>query len=270
MYNPQYTKIFYNACGEAEWERLEKTAYGRLQAIIHTEFLQRYTKPGDKVLDAGSGPGRFSIAAARIGARITALDISGNQLALAKQKIAETQLSDQIDQFVEADIVDLSQFPSEHFDKVICFGGALSYVCEKRQRAVQELARVTKSGGNLLVSVMSLLGSCREPDKASSLWPSFWEVLKTGDLPGFPSRHANIQHAPMHLYAAEELRSLFAGYRILEMAGSNVTASEQSPSLEHISADPQAWATVVELERKINTNPGLVNSGSHIILVAQK
>jgi ubiquinone/menaquinone biosynthesis C-methylase UbiE len=282
MYNPQYTRAFYNACAEAEWERLERSAYGRLQAIIHTDFLQRYIKPGDRVLDAGSGPGRFSLVAAQNGAKVTVLDISDKQLALAREKITESRLSDNIEQFVEADIADLSRFPSGHFDKVICFGGALSYVCEMRLKAAQELLRITKKDGILLISVMSLMGSClihvgipdleslREPDKSSPARPAFWEILKTGDLSGFPSKHAKMQHAPMHLYTAEELRSLFKECRILELAGSNVTASEYSQSLEQISADPQAWATLVELERKINSNPGLVNCGTHIILVAQK
>jgi hypothetical protein len=54
MYDPAYTKRFYDAYGEAEWLRLEKTTYGRLQAIIHTDFLKRNIKPGDRVLDAGS------------------------------------------------------------------------------------------------------------------------------------------------------------------------------------------------------------------------
>jgi SAM-dependent methyltransferase len=282
MYNPQYTRAFYNACGEAEWERLERSAYGRLQAVIHTDFLQRYIQQGARVLDAGSGPGRFSIIAARCGAHVTVLDISDKQLELAKRKIAEARLSDKIEQFVQADIADLSRFPSEHFDRVICYGGGLSYVCENRQKAVQELMRVTKKSGVLLISVMSLLGaslldveipdleSLRDPDKSSPARPSFWEILNTGDLAGFPSRHADMPHAPMHLYTAEELCSLFKGCQILTLAGSNVTASEYSQSLDRIATDPQAWATLVELERKINSNPGLVNSGSHIILITQK
>jgi GTP1/Obg family GTP-binding protein len=41
MYNPKYTKAFYNAYGEVEWNRLERSAYGRLQSIIHADFIQR-------------------------------------------------------------------------------------------------------------------------------------------------------------------------------------------------------------------------------------
>lgn len=70
MYNPDYTKRFYDAYGEREWARLERSAYFRLEAITHADFIHRYVKPGDRVLDAGSGPGRFSILLTQIGARV--------------------------------------------------------------------------------------------------------------------------------------------------------------------------------------------------------
>jgi len=65
MYNPVYTQAFYDAYGTREWSRLEATAYGRLQAIIHTDFIERFLQPGDRVLDAGCGPGRFAIPISR-------------------------------------------------------------------------------------------------------------------------------------------------------------------------------------------------------------
>lgn len=280
MYNPQYTSDFYNAYGFAEWSRLEATAYGRLQAIIHTDFIQRYVKPGDRVLDAGSGPGRFAIEIARVGATVTVLDISGGQLELARQKIAEAGLTDYVKQYIEADISDLSLFPGGCFDCVVCYGGALSYVCENRFKASAELMRVTRQDGTILISVMSKLGSIlgltrqpdilslKEPDKGT--YAGFWQVLERGDLPGFPSRKAKMVHAPMHLYTADELQTLFKDCRMLETAGSNVTVAERGESVEKIAADAQAWQTLVELERKLDSNPGLVNCGSHIILVAQK
>ena len=107
MYNPKYVNTFYNAYGEFEWSRLEATPFGRLQAIIHEDFILRYVKSGDRVLDAGSGPGRFSITVARAGGMVTALDISDKQLEIAKQKIADTGQLDRIERFIQADICDL-------------------------------------------------------------------------------------------------------------------------------------------------------------------
>jgi hypothetical protein len=110
----------------------------------------------------------------------------------------------------------------------------------------------------------------KEPNKSTLQQPGLWQPLKTGDLYGFPSRRTKLIHAPMHLYTAEELKSLFGNTQILEIAGSNVTIRGYSPSVEQIAADPLSWETLIELERKINTDTGLLNSGSHIILAARK
>ena len=283
MYNPEYTKRFYDTYGQREWARLESSAYNRLEAIIHADFIRRYVRPGDRVLDAGSGPGRFSILLAQIGALVTVLDISPQQLALARQKLTEAGTLDRVEQFIEADITDLSMFPSNYFDTVICLGGALSYVCERRQQAADELMRVTKPSGTIIVSVMSVLGSVlgvvktpelpylKEPDKRDLDMPgmaSFWEVYETGDLSGFPS-HAGVSHAPMHMYTAKELEELFHRFEILQVAGCCVTLSEYLKTPEEITQEP-VWSTVIELERRVNTNPGLVNTGNHIIMAARK
>ena len=276
-YDPDYTSKFYDAYGRLEWDRLEATAYGRLQAIIHTDFIRRYVRHGDRVLDAGCGPGRFAAVTAELGATVTALDLSERQLQLAKEKIGEAGLLERIDAFVSADITDLSLFPDRRFDVVVCYGGALSYVCEHRHRAACEFVRVVRPGGILLLSVMSRYGAVADlvrrpamPDLEDPEGRRVWQVFEDGDLPGFPSPRVNMQHPPMHLFTSGELRGLLPGCRVLEMAGSNVTALEGYTSTEEVLANRQAWSTAVALERELNTRPGLVDSGSHIIMAAQR
>ena len=282
MYDAEYTRKFYNHYGEKEWGRLERSAYGRLEAVTHNDFLERYVKPGARVLDAGSGPGRFSISLSRLGARVTVLDISDTQLELARKNVAEAGVSDSIEQYIRGDICDLSKFGDSSFDAVVCFGGALSYVCEHRQKAADELVRVTKPGGVILVSAMSVLACVlgvvkaadlpylNEPDNPDigEVGISFWDVLRTGDLPGFASK-SGMRHAAMHMYTAEELARLFNRFEILETAGCCVTLSEYSKTPDELAQEP-AWSTIVELERKLRIDPGLVNTGSHIILAARK
>jgi ubiquinone/menaquinone biosynthesis C-methylase UbiE len=281
MYNAEYTRSFYNAYGALEWDRLETRPYGRLQAIIHEDFIGRYIKPDDKVLDAGAGPGRFSIVAGRAGAKVTVLDISDKQLEIARQKITEAGLIKQIDKFIRADICDLSLFPGGTFDMVICFGGALSYVCEQRQQAVNELIRVARPGGVILVSVMSRLATVigeaqradlhnlTAPDGAGPERPGIWPVLETGNL-FFKSVKIDRMHPAMHLYTAAELKALFHTCSVKEIAASNAVLREASPVDDTLAANPAAWATVVEMEKRLNHEPGLVDTGSHIILAAVK
>ena len=74
----------------------------------------------------------------------------------------------------------------------------------------------------------------------------------------------------MHMYTSGELRSLLPGCAVLELAGSNVTTFEGSTALSEVAADPKAWQTTVSLERGMNSEPGLVDTGSHIILVDRR
>ena len=276
-YDADYARRFYDAYGHLEWDRLEVTAYGRLQAIIHTDFIKRYVRRGDRVLDAGCGPGRFAAVAAGLGATVTVLDLSERQLQLAKETIGEAGLLDRIDAFVSADIADLSLFPDDHFSVAVCYGGALSYVCEQRHRAASELVRVVRPDGILLVSVMSRYGRLANMVRTSVMPaledPEGWHiprVAEDGDLPGFLSRRVNMQHPPMHLYTSDELRGLLPACRVLELAGSNVTIFEGSTAIDQLPSDSKSWSTVVSLERELNTQPGLVDGGSHIIMAAQR
>ena len=277
IYDPNYTRKFYDAYGSHEWGRLEVTAYGRLQAIIHTDFIGRYVRHGDRVLDAGCGPGRFTATVAKLGAAVTALDLSERQLEIAEEKIREAGLLEAVDAFVPADITDLSLFSDGQFDAVICYGGALSYVSERRHRAASELVRVVRPGGILLISVMSRYGAIvdlvRRPAMYALRDPEgvhVWRVAEDGDLPGFASTRVDMQHPPMHMFTSEELRRLLPGCRVLEVAGSNVTTFEGSTTFDEVLGDQQAWTTAVELERELNSRPGLIDTGSHIIMAAQR
>ena len=77
-YEPEYTRTFYDAYGSLEWDRLEVKAYGRLQAIIHADFIGRHIRQVDRVLDAGCGPGRFTASSREARERsVTALELVG-------------------------------------------------------------------------------------------------------------------------------------------------------------------------------------------------
>lgn len=215
---------------------------------------------------------------ARLGARPTLIDTSAVQLRLAREQVEREGVAEQVEDIVRADIVDLRRFPDGSFDVTVCFGGALSYVRDRRFDAARELIRVTRPGGMLLVSVMSRYGASanlvRRPvidflkgERESMVW----KVLETGDLSGVPSTKVPGQaHPSMHLFSGEELVDLFSACEVVSVAGSNVTATEGTKALDEVAADPDAWTTAVEMERTMCKERGLVDSGSHVILVARR
>ena len=92
-YDPARVRDFFNRLGYGEWERLEQSATSRTQARIHTHYLHRFFDRGSRVLDAGAGAGRFTVELARLGATVSVVDISDEQLRLNRQKVAEAGLA---------------------------------------------------------------------------------------------------------------------------------------------------------------------------------
>jgi hypothetical protein len=60
-YDPERADAFYDEDCEQEWARLAQLRIGPANFHVHAPYLRRFAQPGDLVLDAGAGPGRFTI-----------------------------------------------------------------------------------------------------------------------------------------------------------------------------------------------------------------
>ena len=60
---------------------------------------------------------------------------------------------------VIADVAHLEQFDDGSFDAAVCYGGPISYLVDRAEEGIAELVRVTRPGGHVLLSVMSLVGA---------------------------------------------------------------------------------------------------------------
>jgi 2-polyprenyl-3-methyl-5-hydroxy-6-metoxy-1,4-benzoquinol methylase len=68
----------------------------------------------------GGGPGRYAITLARQGYRVTLLDLSRENLRLAREKAHEAQVS--LADVIHANAVDLSSLSSARYDAVLLKG----------------------------------------------------------------------------------------------------------------------------------------------------
>ena len=85
-------------------------------------------RPGQVVLDAGTGTGFAAIAASRVGGphgRIIAVDLSSGMLDIARTHL--TQTGEAPIEWVQGDAVSLSDIQSESIDLVLC-AAALLYM----------------------------------------------------------------------------------------------------------------------------------------------
>ena len=68
-------KQHFNTAAQAEWERLDINEYYRLIFRLHLDFIKEELAAKPRVLDAGSGPGRYALEFAKRGCAVTLCDI---------------------------------------------------------------------------------------------------------------------------------------------------------------------------------------------------
>lgn len=273
-YDPAYIRDYFERYGEREWERLDVDPASRVSFYLHRRHLERYIKPGDHVLEVGAGPGRFTIELAKLGATITVCDISSAQLELNRWYVQEAGHEQSVAAREVLDIVDLSRFSSEQYDVVVCYGGPLSYVFDRADDAISEMLRVTKPGGYLLLSVMSLVGSARAllpPILAVSRQIGLDLVSKvntTGDLYGEAAVSGHI----CHMYRWSELEALLKRHAgtIVAASASNFLSIGNEDALREIEGDPVTWEAFLQWEVDYCREPGALDGGTHIIAVMQR
>lgn len=253
-WDPARTSEFFDEYGEREWTRFEDGRTPEAGLGIHLRFLERFVKPGDRVLDAGAGPGRFSLELVRLGADVVALDISPVQLEALRTRLPEVEA-------VVGDVTDLSRFANGSFDVTVCYGGPLSYVVDHADDALSELVRVTRPGGLVLLSVMSLVGTVvhyisvlldlarRDGVERQD------EIVRTGYLPEAP----DYGHLEMHLYRWSELEALLSRHG--EIVASAAAGLIPDPRPE----EPELRALIHRIETELCEEPGAVSCGQHIV-----
>jgi len=154
-------RVYFDALGAAEWDRLGSDLAGRVSVEVHRRFLARFLEPGMRVLEVGAGPGRFTIMLASLGARVVVTDLSPVQLELNARYVAEAGHESAVESRVLLDVCDVSRFDDGEFDAVVAYGGPLSYAFDRAGAALDGLLRITRTGGPVVASVMSTLGAYR-------------------------------------------------------------------------------------------------------------
>jgi SAM-dependent methyltransferase len=232
-YDADLIALHFDEYGEAEWNRHEATPAARVAFHIHRHYLERFIHSNDRVLDIGAASGRFTVELARLGARITVADISQGQLDLNASHLQESGFEHRVQARVIADVVDLSRFDDASFDAVVCYGGPLSWVLDEADRAVDELLRVTKAGGHVLLGVMSLHGSLHAflPGVAEEVDEYGAEAMQVIVDSGFlPPPHST--HGPLHLYTWSDLEALLS-HRRCEIVAASGRTSCRSATIRH-------------------------------------
>lgn len=266
------TRDYYDRLGDAEWDRLAADIPGRVSAEVHRRFLSRYVRPGDRVLEVGAGPGRFTLALAGLGARVVVTDLSPVQLDLNRRRVQEAGAEHAVERRELVDVRDTTRYADGEFDLVLAYGGPLSYVFEDATDALRGLLRVA-GDGVVLASVMSALGTWRHalPGVVAAATAAGEEandaVVTTGDLRAMPGH----PHA-CQMYRAAQVTDLVAaaGGGLLAASASNWASLGDPSALAVLESDPDRWARFLDHEVAACAEPGALDGGAHLLFAAAR
>ncbi|MEM4714251.1 MAG: class I SAM-dependent methyltransferase [Candidatus Nanoarchaeia archaeon] len=267
----EIVKEYYKRYVRKEWNRLVKDSYHRLESDTTLHFLKKYLPKKGLILDAGGGPGRYTIELAKLGYDIVLLDIVPENLEFAKRQIKKTKVQARVKEVVEGSITDLSRFPNNTFDAVICLGGPLSHVIDKKERdkAISELIRVAKRNAPIFISVISRLGVLVNELKLFQHeieLPVFKKIRDTGDYLG------GYGFTPCHFFLPEELKELFVKkkVRILEIVGLEGIGSHFQKEINKLAKNKKRWKVWLETHYKTCTHPAAIGISEHILIICKK
>jgi SAM-dependent methyltransferase len=265
-------RAHFDAVGEAEWERMAATPRDRVSFELHRRLLAEYVHAGDRVLEVGAGPGRFTIELAHLGARVVVTDISSVQLELNERHVREAGCEASVERRLQLDVRDVHQFGDGEFDAVVAFGGALSYAFEDAEDAFHALVYVTRPEGFLLGSVMSSVGSFRyflpvALEEAERFGGDLYDhVLATGDLRAIPGSHT------CQMFRWSEIENLAAGApgTFVAVSASNCMSLADAEVVAGIEAEPERWNWFLDWEARMCREPGAVDGGTHILFAFRR
>jgi SAM-dependent methyltransferase len=242
-----------------------KDAYWQWHDALTWDYLKPHL-PADQiapVLDLGCGTGKWALRLLKSGYAVTCVDISGGMIEKARQVITESGLGDRAE-FLQADLVDLSDLPSGSFSFAAALGEPIG-CASAPARALKEIRKRLRPEAMLVATLDNRLaaldfyleaGSPREMSAFLKAGKTHW-LTKDKD-----------ERFPIHTYTPAQARGLFerAGYDVVQLLGKTVLPMRHHRQLLE---DPVARRSWMKLEKVLARAPDAVGRSGHLQIAAR-
>ena len=227
----------------------------KLVTDLLTAQIQKMDKPD--VLDCGCGPGNILALLAPLRCKLTGLDLNQRYLDLAAKKVPGATL-------IEGSVERLP-FPDASFDIVYAVG-VLMYLNDDHM-AAKEIARVTKDGGFVLISVPNyrMLHLFLDP---YYIFRIFKKILGIETQPS----DAGFDESKIRRYTLAQLRNLFREHDLHELH-SRITSYGPLKFWRRELLPLATSIRISEFMRKLSERrmcAGMKRVGNHLILTLRK
>lgn len=132
--------------------RLTKDRAHNIEYLTTMRYIQKFLKPGAKILEIGAATGRYSITLAKMGYNVTAVDLTPKYVDVMKRKGGRLKNF----QCMVADALDLGMFKDNSFDMVLNLGPMYHMFHQKdKEQVIKETLRVAKKNAVCMFAYLS-------------------------------------------------------------------------------------------------------------------
>lgn len=241
-----------------EDSRLNHSKAARVEFITTTRYIEKYLKPGMKILDVGAGAGEYSLYFARSGFEVSALELTDSNIAAFRKKLLP---EDNID-LVQGNALDLSRYADDSFDIVLVFGPLYHLHSEDdRLRCIAEAKRVCKKDGKLFFAfifndIVILTMFAEHPD-----------YFVNGD---YNKETFDLLDFPFVFHTVQECRELLSrgGVKLLHQVASDGVSELLAGKINDM--DEESYAQYLRYHAYICEKPEFLGMSNHLLFVGEK
>lgn len=250
---------YYNKFNE---EKRLNSRHGKVEYLTSMRYIHRYL-PGEhpaKILDVGAGTGRYSVALAKEGHEVTAVELVRYNLGILKTKNSSVKT-------YQGNALDLGRFPEDAFDAVLLFGPMYHlYTFEDKVKALCEAKRVVKPNGVIFVAYCM--------NEYSVLTYGFKEnhILESRDK-GKLTEEFHVRSEPEDLYDYVRLEDIqayneAAGLTRIQIISADGPANYMRPVLH--AMDEETFRAFLQYHFSTCERPELMGASAHTVDILKK
>lgn len=266
-------RAHYNEDANKEWSRFDGGA--RVEFELNKRFLARYIKLGDRVLDCGGGPGRYSLWLSEMGCDVTLFDLAEENVKFGLAKADELGLKLN---GIAGDARKVRELVDGEFDHVLLMGPLYHLTNEAdRRMAVDSCMSCLKVGGTLSTAFISFYGGMvfllRELIGGGDKYDAIPLELIDVDLGQIERREAFHGDGFTRAYMcfqdeAERFMDSFGDLEKLHFIGSE---SVLAPFIHNVmSADGDVYRRLLDFGERLAERDELLSYAEHFLYIGRK
>lgn len=263
-------KQYYDKSSEQEWQRLNKP-YTRVEYESTLYLIEQYFPKDGHILDIGSGPGRYALALLERGYSVSLLDLSKNELNIAKRRIESSGFT--ANAYYCQSALELGNFEDNSFEAILLMGPLYHlHLAEERNHILKEVKRILKPNGTALIAYINTWGvlkaSLREFPEFFADEKQFGDYV-AGDLKYTEDESFTATYFTTPPLALKEVEAV--GFKVVSYAGAESFVAGLNLQMENLATDmPAVYKNYLQKAAEYCELPQYRDATEHLHIIVKK